>query len=269
MHSALFWQGEWVLNDEPLILFIAGESVLREPVKNSLWGTNEAGILHASTLQHGMEMLYALEPELIITALDLPDGSGLQFVATLQRENMPTSIIIVSAGQEPHAPILTLRQRIDVCRMPFQRERLRHLVNERLKRLDSGVPVAVSRQYGQSATLIDYILLGCMSRHSMQIHLIQEKAVVGVVCIHRGDLWSAEDRVHTGEVALQGMLDKNVRIEVHPILCGEQGPRSLEAPAWRLITTLAAKSARRDRTRTSDGRRPDERLTKMRYRGDE
>lgn len=230
MHSSRFWQGEWILNDEPLILIVADDPRFRAFIMNSLKALAGVEVLDANNLQDGTEILYALEPELLITDLDLPDGSGLQLIASIHGEGMKTSTLVIATARAPLGRLQPLCKNIHVCWKPLHPERLRQL-SEKFTLVEPAVQTHMLTGDHRSATTMDYIQLGCLGRCSLQLTITRGAIDLGVMYIHRGTLWTAETALDTGEAALRRLLNEDeVRVEVQALERDDPGPRDLEFP---------------------------------------
>ena len=98
--------------------------------------------VRASTLEEAMRAVVREPFDLIISDHHLPDGTGTDLLATLQRQGLEVPVIITSHFQDPEQAVASIRQgAVDVLTKPLRAEAVRFAVTkaielERLQRVN-------------------------------------------------------------------------------------------------------------------------------------
>jgi len=56
----------------------------------------------AATFQQGVEALQRLNPDILLTDIGLPDGSGIDIIRAIQQHSLDTQAIVISGFQDEH-----------------------------------------------------------------------------------------------------------------------------------------------------------------------
>lgn len=172
------------------VLLVEDEPVLRASMTRGLAKLSGVDVMSAGTVRDARRAINANPPDLVIADLDLPDGSGIEVVGELDRVGLRVPIVFVSAFVGQYRGRLPKRPGTDVFEKPISLERLRRLVDERLKE-ESEV---ASSPFG----VADYIQLAGMGRRSVVIEVRGRLAGRGAVLIRGGEVWSARDEQSEG-----------------------------------------------------------------------
>lgn len=217
-----------------VLLIVEDESMLRSSMVRGLSKLPDLTIAEAGTIKQALGILSSQRPSLVISDLDLPDGSGIELLSAMDRLKLRAPLIYISAYLDRYRSRIPSRSDVDMCEKPIRLEALRQLVQSRLAKPDApeGLP---------PFTIEEYIQLACMGQHSIQIKLENDHQMIGQVVIRTGEVWSAEDGVGTGEEALRRLLaNKGLRV-ICNTLREQPGPRNIGAQPWFGLLLEAAK----------------------------
>lgn len=167
-----------------LILLVEDEQTLRQTTARGLAKLGTVEVVEAATVREAKQLLERRTPALVISDLDLPDGSGLEVLTEIDRLTMRVPVLFVSAFLGKYRSRLPSRSDIEIFEKPITLEQLRRLVEDRL-----GVGVASDTS---PFTAADYVQLAAMGHHSVVIEL-RSATVRGRVVVNAGELWSAGD----------------------------------------------------------------------------
>jgi len=172
------------------VLVVEDEPVLRESMMRGLAKLEGVDIVCAANVSDARRSVRHSPPDFCITDLDLPDGSGIEVVAELDRVGLRVPIAIVSAFVGRYRGRLPNRPGIEVFEKPISLERLRRLVDERL----NGDVDPPSSPFG----VADYIQLAGMGRRSVVVEVRGRIVGRGEIVIKAGEVWSANDEQGSG-----------------------------------------------------------------------
>ncbi len=210
------------------ILLVEDEHTLRLSMVRGLSKLDGIAIRDAGTLREAKRLIGAHAPDLVISDLDLPDGSGIEVAAELEKLGMHAPIVFVSAYVDKFRHRLPTRGDIEVYEKPVGLDRLRAMVEEKLT-MGPRSPFAVT----------DYVQLASMGGHSVAIE-VWSPAERGRIVIVGGDLWSAEDGLGTGLEALRRMVFLGgTHVACRTLRKGETTTRNIEGPAESVLLDLA------------------------------
>ncbi|MFO0735163.1 MAG: response regulator [Labilithrix sp.] len=183
--------------EAPRVLIVEDEPALLASMVRGLGKLEGVDIRGAGSVREARQAIQKAAPDMVVTDLDLPDGSGIDVVGELDRIGVRIPIAFVSAYVHKYRARLPTRPGCDILEKPVSLERLRHLVEDRLR----GDEVLSSPF---SAT--DYIQLAGMGRRSLTIEVRGRVAGRGRILIRSGEIWSAEDDRGTGEDAFRRLV---------------------------------------------------------------
>lgn len=188
--------------DAPVVLVVDDEPVLRASMVRGLARLPGIDVVDAGSLREAVELVDAVQPRLVISDLDLLDGTGLDVLDALDRRRQYPPVMFVSAYTRRYAGKVPIRSNVSMHEKPVPLDVLRAEVVARLGVAEPEEPF--------SAT--DYIQLACMGNRSVEVDLVRGAAVVGTITVRGGELWSARDRKGKGTDALRRLLhDPNLR----------------------------------------------------------
>ena len=79
------------------VLVIDDSQSSRYLYKTALSQIKDCHVLLAGTLKDGLKLFHQLQPELIILDIDLPDGTGVDFLKDIRSKNSSAKVIVISA----------------------------------------------------------------------------------------------------------------------------------------------------------------------------
>ncbi len=167
------------------MLVVEDEPVLRSSIARGLSKLPGLDVAEAGTVREAKALIRSLDASLLISDLDLPDGSGVELAAELDRCNKRVPIIFVSAFVREYQGRLPDRPDIDVYEKPVSLSRLRSLVEARLFAGDAGTTSPFN--------VADYIQLAAMGRRSVLLEVRNGSSLLGAILIRGGEVWSAHD----------------------------------------------------------------------------
>ncbi|MBK6460891.1 MAG: response regulator [Myxococcales bacterium] len=179
------------------ILLVEDEQTLRLAMARGLSKLPGVKVSDAGTVKEAKRLLVVVSPDLLISDLDLPDGSGIEVAAELERVGLRVPVVFVSAFVGKYRHRLPTRGDVEVYEKPIGLDRLRAVVEEKLELGDA----APSSPFG----VADYVQLAGMGRHSVVIE-VRSMGGQGRLVINGGELWSAEDRLGSGMDALRRLV---------------------------------------------------------------
>jgi DNA-binding NtrC family response regulator len=99
--------------------------------------------LHAGTVKDGLDRVAAAVPDVVITDLKLPDGTGLDVIRHVHRERPEVPLILITSYSSLDSAIGALRAgAVDYLIKPFENEDLLRAV-QRAVRIKRAPPLAV------------------------------------------------------------------------------------------------------------------------------
>lgn len=188
------------------LLVVEDEPVLRASVVRGLAKLSGVEIMDAGTTSEARKLIAAMPPAMMISDLDLPDGSGVELLVDLERRGLRIPVVFASGFLRRFQ--IPAREDIVLLEKPVALATLRRLVTERL----GGAPQA--SPFG----LADYVQLAGLGRRSVHLLVHREGATVGEVVIRDGEAWHAVDAKGHGVEAFRRLVTaRDVTVEAkHP-----------------------------------------------------
>ena len=179
------------------ILFVEDEQTLRLSMVRGLSKLPGVKVADAATVRDAKRLIATTPPDLVISDLDLPDGSGIEVVAELDRLGIRVPIVFVSAYIGRYRHRLPTRGDVEVYEKPVGLDKLRAMVEDKLGLVDVA-PIS-------PFSIADYVQLAGMGRHSVVIE-VRSVGGHGRLHINSGELWSAEDSLGAGIDAFRRLV---------------------------------------------------------------
>jgi CheY-like chemotaxis protein len=215
------------------ILIVEDEQTLRNSMVRGLSRLSGVHAMDAGTVQEAKRLLRRCTPELVISDLDLPDGSGIEVAAEADLLGLRIPIVFVSAYVGRFRHRIPNRAEVEVHEKPIALERLRGLVEEKLGLgMDDNAPVS---PFG----VTDYVQLAGMGRHTVVIE-VRSMAGEGRLIIKGGELWSAVDSLGSGVDAFRRLvLLRAVHVLCRTLDHGEIPARNIDGSAEAVLLDVA------------------------------
>ncbi|MBI4821238.1 MAG: response regulator [Deltaproteobacteria bacterium] len=229
-----------------MVLIVEDDEVLRAAMIRGLAKLQGVRVEEADTLAGALAKLSSIHPDVVLSDIDLPDGSGLELVAARESAGVSCPLVFVSAYLSSYGHQVPSVPGVDVLEKPLSLADLREIVTQRTRpaNKDETGPFGVT----------DYVQLACMGRRSVTIEVIgADDRELGRIVIEHGVLWSARDVEGHGEAAFRRLVfETNGRPVVHS-LNAEAGPRTILA-SWEHVLLESARVV--DEASRSDTARP-------------
>jgi CheY-like chemotaxis protein len=212
-----------------IILVIDDQPVLRASLVRGLGKLQGVEVVDGGSVREARELIQAFTPSLIVCDLNLPDGSGVEVLAELDRCGKRAPIIFVSTGMCSNDAALPQRPDVEVHEKPISMSRLRAIVQERI-----GGPAIQTSPF----SVADYIQLASMGRRSARLQIRQGGTLRGEITINAGEVWSASDARGAGIEAFRRLVfAREALVSCHPL--GELGPRTIDGSAEEALLDAA------------------------------
>lgn len=171
-----------------LILLVEDEPLLRASMARGLGRLPDVEVVEAGSVREAMKALDRVEPSLLLSDLDLPDGSGIEVAAAVDRKSNRIPVVFVSAYVGRYRAQLARSSDVQIYEKPVPLERLRSIVEKSLEpRLGDSAPFAVA----------DYVQLAALGRHTVVVE-VQGLGAKGRIVIESGEVRCAVDTIGDG-----------------------------------------------------------------------
>jgi CheY-like chemotaxis protein len=230
-----------------VVLVVEDEPVLRASMVRGLSKLPGIEIVDAGTVRDARELMRAYPPALVISDLDLPDGSGVEVASELERMGRRVPVVFVTAYLGRYRTKVPERPNFEIHEKPLALDRLRRIISGHLGALESE-----SHPFG----LVDYVQLAGMGRRSVVIDVRGHLRGIGRVVIRDGELWSASDEQGRGLEAFRRLAFlQNATIACRAAQEAEHVPRDVQGSAESVLLDVLreydeARHAQRESTVT-------------------
>ncbi|MBI2376418.1 MAG: response regulator [Deltaproteobacteria bacterium] len=216
-----------------VVLIVEDDQVLRAAMARGLSKLSGVRVEEAGTLLDARTKLETMKPDVVLSDIDLPDGSGLELVEARERAGSRCPLVFVSAYLSSYGHQVPKHAGVEVREKPLSLSDLRDIVTERLKRPEKSAP-------GPFA-VTDYVQLACMGRRSVLIEVIgSDQKELGRIVIASGVLWAARDVQGHGVDAFRRLVFQTMgQPQVHS-LDAEPGTRDIHA-GWEHVLLESAR----------------------------
>ncbi|NVB37045.1 response regulator [Pseudenhygromyxa sp. WMMC2535] len=212
------------------VLVVEDEALLLQVIKTALSSITGVTIRGARTVADALEEIEIGPPDLLITDLSLPDGSGLQVIERLEHIGRCVPVIIQTGVLSQFRQSLPPNERLVVLEKPIS-----------MKELRDQVGVQLGERRGQIAPfgVVDYLQLASFGRRSLLLTVRLADEREGFVSIIEGDVWQAKLDEHVGVDAIATMVTNNLtRVEVNELEATPER-REILVPMQVLLLELA------------------------------
>ena len=176
------------------VLLLEDEVPLLNALARSLHQPGELELVAVGSLREAVLSLDVQPPNLIISDLDLPDGTGLDLLPELAARGLGVPVVIITAHLGRFSAELPASPNIEVLAKPFGIETLKTIVNQRLHSVDLPHP---------AFAVADYLQLAGMARRSVRLAVHQGQEPLGEIVVQDGQPRWAADHLGEGEDAFR------------------------------------------------------------------
>lgn len=215
---------------ERVVLIVEDEPLLRASMARGLGRLTDVTVLEAGSVREALRVLESVEPALVLSDLDLPDGSGIELAAFLDKRPARAPVVFVSAYVGRYRAQLERRGDVEIYEKPLPLERLRSIVEDNL---DAGV------RDSTPFSVADYVQLAAMGRHSVVLSVRGPRAK-GQIVIERGETRRAVDNLGEGKDAFRRMaFSRSASIQCRSFARGETFEANVEGSCESLLLDAA------------------------------
>jgi len=175
------------------VLLLEDDVPLRAALLRSLQDIRELSLLGVGSVADAIKALDAHPPSLLVSDLDLPDGTGLDLLPELAARGLRVPIVFITAHHTRFGSELPTSPNIEVLQKPFSGEKLKHVVRLRLQTAEQDPAFAVS----------DYLQLAGMAKRSVRLSVRQGAEHIGEIVVQDGEPRWATDHTGEGEAAFR------------------------------------------------------------------
>ncbi|MFO0669925.1 MAG: response regulator [Polyangiaceae bacterium] len=211
------------------VLVVEDEPTLRASVVRGLSRAVSADVYGVGTVREARAAIRDRAPSILVSDIDLPDGTGLEVVADLESRGIHVPVIFVSSYVRHYADQIPRRPGVEMYEKPISLERLRRIVEQALSRAEPGSPFGAA----------DYIQLAGMGRKSVLIQVRCPDGTTGEIQIRGGEVWSAEDSRGVGMSAFKRLAFLDGHVTCRALAPGEESLRNLEGACEELLMEAA------------------------------
>jgi two-component system catabolic regulation response regulator CreB len=211
------------------VLILEDEPVLRASMARAVRKVPGVATAEAGTVAEAVALLDASPPDLVLSDLDLPDGSGIELLGELARRGRAVPVVYISAFLRDFVPRIPADSGVELRSKPVTPEELRAIVSERLR--GAAAPAA-------AFSAIDYLQLAATGRRSVEIVVSGGEEELGRVVVIAGEVWHAEDGEGTGFEAFR-RLTSRADASAECRACRGSPPRTLEGSLELLLLRVA------------------------------
>jgi CheY-like chemotaxis protein len=191
------------------VLVLEDEPALRNSLCRLLRQDQELAILDAGSLRDAVRLLDD-RPSLIVSDLDLPDGSGIDLLQELAFRGLKVPVIFITAYLQRFQAQLPASSNIDVLEKPFRPETFTDLIRRRLER-EQGP------SSGSAFSVADYLQLAGLARRNVSLTIAGEHGARGKIIVQDGQTTWAEDQLGAGLEAFQRLAFlPRAEVSCHP-----------------------------------------------------
>ncbi len=231
------------------ILIIEDEEVLRSSMVKGITKLPGVEVVDAGSINDALTFIdHSIN--LIISDIDLPDGSGIEIIGELGKRGLRIPVIFASGYLRAYRTQIPPHANVAVLEKPFSFDELRSIIQEKLGDSDAAVDAP-------PFSVADYLQLACMGQHSVIIDVSEGGEGNGQIVVSSGKVWAASDEQGTGESAFRRLVlkaGKGVRCQT---LTEDPGERNIEGD-WKWLLMDVVRNIDEDKAGIQSGPRTDD-----------
>lgn len=185
--------------NDRVVLLVEDEVVLRSSMMRGLLKLPRIEVLDAGTVAEALRVTERVRPGVMICDIDLPDGSGIELLAQLERQGKRVPTVFVSAYLPRFRQQIAQRPGVMMLEKPVALSKLREIVVQHL-----GPDAAATKP--SPFLLTDYVQLATMGNRSVLLEVLRDGQRVGEVLVRAGQAWHAHDGKGAGVDALMRLM---------------------------------------------------------------
>lgn len=213
------------------VLVVEDEPMLRAAMVRGLAKLPGVAVYDAANVREARDLLARCSPRVIVSDLDLPDGSGVEVASEREKLGLRAPILFVSAYVRNFRSKLPGLRNIEVFEKPLSIDVLRAMVSDRLGPAEN----MAEMPFG----LVDYVQLAGMGRRSVLLE-VDGPGLHGQVRVREGELWSAFDQRGSGFDAFRRMaFGTTAMVTCRSLRAADLGERNLKGDCESVLLEAA------------------------------
>ena len=214
------------------ILLLEDDTQLRGAFVRFLQDRGQFEVTPASSLKEALQALDTFTPQLVITDLELPDGTGLDLISELAARHITVPIVVVTAYYGRFQARLAETPNLVVLSKPFDAPQLLQLLRRRLERAAEDAP-------NSAFSVADYLQLAGMARRSVSLDVKQGGRTLGQITVVDGVPTFASDPDGEGEPAFRRLaMLQRCQVTCQPLV-GELPRQNLSGSLEHMLIDAA------------------------------
>lgn len=183
-----------------LVLVVEDEPLLRSSLVRGLGRMPGIEVIDAANESDALALAYAQRPDMIISDIDLPDGSGIEMLSVLAGSGIRVPTVFVTAFLREFGSRVPIDPSIIVLEKPVPIDTLRDLVRQHVGGAEN-TPLA------GAFSVADYVQLAGISHRSLSLVVSVGGVRRGTIHFVQGAPWAANDNEGTGESAFARLVN--------------------------------------------------------------
>jgi len=199
------------------ILILEDEVTLRSVMARALRELPGVEVSDYGRLSDAIASLSRKTPSLVVSDIQLPDGSGLDLLPELSLRGLSVPIVVVSAHLDRFSSELGDSANIEILPKPFELGELKRVARQRLEQARA--------QPVPAFAVADYLQLAGLARRSVALEVHHGTHVLGRIFVEHGEPRFAMDEHGAGQPAFQRLaLASNAEVSCRPLLTPTPNP---------------------------------------------
>ncbi len=185
----------------PRVLLVEDEAMLRDSMARAIAKVPTYSVEAVATVGEAVASIQMNPPDILVSDIDLPDGSGIELLSVLKKQKRDIPVLFVSAYLADFRGDIPSDSGISLLEKPFEVEQLRDKIRMALQ----GRAVDLKEEFSIPMSALGYVELASLGKHSIRICVV-ESAIFGEIIIKDGAIWAAQDWEGVGEAAFMRLI---------------------------------------------------------------